>query len=343
MNFDDVRYNLAVLEERGLPIYAEEVYNLFGLVLDRVLEASDATDSSSLCCEDKKGFVQAAQYILTDALKAFQANSDGIQSLTSRTQERIKATVSEAENVRTEAEKICSSLKESEELQKRLLKERAEAEEKNSKLTQIQTECELLSRRISELNDTSLADMESQLDKLKKEAAERESRTHELNAETVRLKEEVKTARAKAEKAEKETQALDIELKKLASAIAEARSAAAGAQDQKKALSEELASVQRRNSELIEYSAKYAEVFNAINAAINDPFTCENLFASLRSAEGRKEIPLDIPGGVKVETPSDLKKWVDGTQQGIEQMLGTYQEVLRQIVKLGEGLTVRLG
>lgn len=342
MSFDDTRKNLSALENAGRPIRAEEMYDLLGLVMDDVLSISHAVESSELTCEDKGAFVQAAHYVMSDALKVFQTNREGVQALSVQTQQKINTAIAEAESVQGEIEKTCALINQSEEKQTALAAEKAEAEAKNAHLIQIQSECEALSKRIAELNDSSLEDMAERLQQLKAEASTREAKAKELEAETAQYRKEAEDARTKLNAATADNTAAADEVRTLNEALKKAREDVASTAQKKEELAGILGSLSEQNAALLEYAAQYAETFNAINAAINDPFACENMFLGSDGPD-RTQVSAGTPEAREnIESPADLKKWMSSTQQNIERLLNVYQGVLRQVVKLGEKLTVPL-
>ena len=341
MSFNDTKTNLSALEDAGRSIHAEEMYNLLGIVLDDALGLSHAVDSSKLLCEDRAELVQAVNYILSDALKVYYANRQGIEELSAQTQQEVSATEAEAKIALTQLKNTSSLLKDAEEKRKKLLEEQAEAEAKNGHLLQIQTECDILDKRIAELNDSSLEGMEERLHQLQTKAAEREARAQQLEEETAQRKREADAQQVRLDAANQEKADTDKRLDVLQASLDRAKAVSTDARKREAQLKELLATVNERNSALLEYSAQYTETFNAINAVINDPFICKNAFSEGEEGANSSSSPLNMPGaGTKIETPADLRKWMDSVQHQIEQLLSIYQDELQRIAKLSESLTV---
>lgn len=341
MSFNDTKNNLSALEDAGRSIQAEEMYNLLGIVLDDALGLSHAVDSSKLLCEDRGELVQAVNYILSDALKVYYANRQGIEELSTQTQQKVSATEAEAKIALAELEKISALLKDAEQKRKNLLEEQAEAEAKNGHLLQIQSECDVLVKRIAELNDSSLEGMEERLHQLQTDAAAREARAQQLEKETAQRQREADAQQARLDAANQEKADTDKRLHELQASLDRAEAVSTDVKKKEAELKELLATVNERNSALLEYSAQYTETFNAINAVINDPFICKNAFSEGKEGANSSSAPLNMPGaGTKIETPADLRKWMDSVQQQIEQLLSIYQDELQRVAKLSESLTI---
>ena len=341
MSFESVRYNLSVLEESAGTIRAEELYGLLSMVLEESLGFCHAVDSSSLSSDDKGDLALSVNYILADALKALQQNREGIDELSAQTRKELEETTSAAAKAHAEMETVCSQIKQCREEKDQLAKMCAEAEAKNAELLRIKAECDALSKRIEELNDSTLGQMEDHCRELKEEAASREAREKKLQAETAQLEADTAAADKSLAEAEEKKRDVNAKLESLKSTIQSTEQAASNIEVERKKCAEILASLKDKNSAIVEDAAQYATIFNAVNSVINDPFICKNLFSKDgASFKIQSDVSAIIPNsGKKIETWDEMEKWLNDMQQRIELLLSVLQEGMRQVAMQGEKLT----
>ena len=255
------------------------------------------------------------------------------------------------QNIFSQIEDIHKKLSvKSEEIQDLKLKreELVEASEKLQKETQalleVKKECDSLEDKIKELNDIKLLGVEEKRDSLKNDLRTRQNK-HSIIVENIKSveaeiavmegelnkkkDENIKISDIKKEK-ELEFELLSKEKKSLELTLCEL--------EQKKNECDSwiknfrtIHSEMEKNIE--EYSARYREIYLAVNCFLNEEFIRNHLFSN---HEGQITLvkdnypDLDLLTG-EIKDVDAFRRWLDALQKRIESLMDVYQEELRKI------------
>jgi novel protein (fragment) len=255
------------------------------------------------------------------------------------------------QNIFSQIEDIHKKLSvKSEEIQDLKLKreELVEASEKLQKETQalleVKKECDSLEDKIKELNDIKLLGVEEKRDSLKNDLRTRQNK-HSIIVENIKSI-EAEIAVMEAELKKKKDENIKIsDIKKEKELEFELLS------KEKKSLELTLCELEQKKNEcdswiknfrtihsemeknIAEYSARYREIYLALNCIFNEEFIRDHIF-SVKEAQ-TKLITENYPDlGLfvcEIKNFNDLRRWLDALQKRIESLIDVYQEELRKI------------
>ena len=343
MAFENIRENLALLETLDRPVCAEELYQLLCLVMDEIYDASGVLDASELACGDPAKLAQTVRYVLGDGAKAAQAGMEGIRELSAQSQRECYDAVREARQAGEALNEVHRALEEAEALRARREEAFRRLAQEKRELLEAQTDCRRLEGEIALLNDGVLEEKRAEQSRLQAELGARREADCALQRELDRLNGTLEHLRKELSAAQAEREAAVSRRSQLERRLASTREDIESAEQRAAEISALLEGLGEREIALLDLAASYTALFNALNAAMNEPFLRENIFQL--SGSGKLLDWTDSPDlrelGRPVSSAEDLKGWMDSVQARIEALISGYQTVLRRTAELSGTLTAR--
>lgn len=350
MSFERTKGSITNLS--GRKISADDLLDMLVCVTRDVYEENHVTSPTALQVVDQGVLLKKMYNLIKMVLAIYDGNQDGIVQFSERIRGEYTRSIENIAVYETVISGLLEEMEHEEEKRNALQVLHADVEERRGHLLTVKEECNVLQRRIDELNDSRLDEMAARKETLEAELASHSARAQELNSEQAALQ-------ADLDAAEERVATLVGAIAGLREQLSGLQSEESSAREEKNHLEQSIDYVKARleearqqignlpilskkiQDEYQEIQIQLTVMLNAFNSAKSDAFLAENLFALPGSS---KVFTVDsYPDlaicGKRINNWAELENWFAELEQRISGLLEVLRSMLAVLVDKSESIT----
>ncbi|MBQ4563985.1 MAG: hypothetical protein IJA58_05845 [Lachnospiraceae bacterium] len=347
MSFERTKGSITNLS--GTKVSVDALLDMLVCVTRDVYENNQVTNVSAMAVDDQSAMLKKLYNLLKLLLTVYEDNQSGVSQFGDRIRNdfaRITGSLAENEEL---IESLVKEIEQNEAYERELRDSHKEVELRRGHLLNVKNECDELTRKIDELNDSKLDEMAETRDELKAELTVREEKA-------AVLKGECDVTRAQLDQAEEKTDALKAEIASLERNIRALENEERENLEKKAELERTIEQVKTRlaeakqqlaefpekakaiNDEYEDVQAQMTAMLNALNSVKADCLMKNHLFSGGASIATQNHPEMELVSQ-QLRTWQEMEEWFSNLQERMDALSEVYRAVLAQLVKQAENIT----